>query len=214
MCSAWCWAWGESHQHRGSGDPCWWVWGNQVDPSRGGARRRASRQSWGRKALPDSRASANEPGKLGEGECRRMHGDSVCSWGRVPGETSRRGAVRLRLKMSSPCGYKEVWVSSPGERGDRVGLLQSEGEERGPQPDGDLGSRFVEGGPVTEVRGAGGTLAGVQQGRTPFLLCILGGCRDGCKLVNLVPGCCLVSALMGSSVISPGVGGRLKEGIF
>lgn len=86
-------------------------------------------------------------------------------------------------------------MSSPGERGDRVGLFEFEGEERSPQPDGDLGSRFVEGGAVTEVRGAGGTLAGVQRGRTPFLLCILGGCRDGCKLVSLVPGCCMVSAL-------------------
>lgn len=99
-----------------------------------------------------------------------MYGDSVCSWGRVPGETSRRGAVRLRLKMSSPCVNKEVWVSSPGERGDTVGLLESEGEERGPQPDGDLGSRFVKGRAITEVRGAGETLLECS-GEGPLFSC-------------------------------------------
>lgn len=52
-----------------------------------------------------------------------------------------------------------------------MGFLVSEGEERGPQPDGDLGSGTVLlRGAVTEVTGTGGSLAGAQRGKNPFSL--------------------------------------------
>lgn len=66
-----------------------------------------------------------------------------------------------------------------------MGFLESKGEERGPQPDGDLGSGTVlRREAVTEVTGTGGSLAGAQREITPFPLYSVDGCREGCKLVS------------------------------
>lgn len=102
------------------------------------------------RASPDSRTSADGPGKVGEGECL----SSTAGVG-SQGVTLRRGSVRSQLQMPSPCRYKEAWACDPG-----VGFFRSEVEERDPQPDEDLGSRFVE----------GGALVGAQKGRDPFIL--------------------------------------------
>lgn len=94
-------------------------------------------------------------------------------------------------------------------------FLESEGEERGPQPDGDLGSGIVLcRGAVTEVTGTGGSLAGAQRGITLFPLCSVDGCRERCKLVSLVRGYCVVSvSRLAGPVISYHAGsGALKKG--
>lgn len=77
-----------------------------------------------------ARTSQGEPG-----EWRRGHGESAGSRGGTSGET--RGEARPR--KSSWCCDQEVWTGSSGQSEDGVGFLESEEEERGQQPDGELG---------------------------------------------------------------------------
>lgn len=71
-------------------------------------------------------------------------------------------------------------------------FLESEGEERGPGPDGDLGSGIVLcRGAVTEVTGTGGSLAGAQRENNPFPLVQRGwlqrkvqACQFGARLLR------------------------------